>query len=505
MNDMKLAVLLFVTWCLVSPVHGGEPHVMNHENVLGTSLEIRVWCESASVATRAEEAVLAEIDRMARIVSTYDSTSEFSRWQSAGRFQELSPELTHLLRSCDQWRERTDGAFHPGVERVSKIWRAAEMAKSLPDQSELETAVRRLKEAPWRWNGAKVEPQPDYPVTFNAIAKGAIVDAASLVAMKVPGVDAVSVAVGGDLRCLGDRSHKISIPSPRPELTRGAIIEQFEINNQGVATSSGAYRGFTIEGKRYSHLIDPRNGQPVDHVLSATVVAPTTEQADVLATACSVLTVQQSLDLVASLDHVECLLVDRDGKRHFSPGWNGLSRSEPTSLLCGDDEKAEPWNGGFELKLDLEINQPDGGRRYKRPYVAVWVEDREGYPVKTLILWVQSTGKGPRWIPDLKRWYRSDRVRKESEETDLVELVSEATRKPGKYSTVWKGQDNRGKLVAPGEYTVYIESAREHGTYQLSRKKVTIGKEPFAEEFESNVEIKAAKFEYRLSTPAAKN
>ena len=505
MNEMKLAILLFVTWCSVSPAPGSEPYVMHHENVLGTSLEIRVWSGSAKVAASAEEAVLAEIDRMARIVSTYDSTSEFSRWQSAGKLQKLSPELTRLLRSCDQWRERTDGAFHPGVERISRIWRAAETAKCLPDQLELDAAVLRLREAPWKWNGTEVEPKTDYPLTFNAIAKGAIVDAASLVAMKVPGVDAISGAVGGDLRCLGDLSQMVSIPSPRPELTGGAIIEQFEITNQAVATSSGAYRGFTIDGKRYSHLIDPRNGRPVDHMLSATVVAPTTEQADVLATACSVLTVQQSLDLIASLEHVECVLVDREGKRHFSPGWTGLSQSEPTSQLCGDDETIEPWNGGFELKVDLEINQPDEGRRYKRPYVAVWIEDRDGYPVKTLILWVQSTGKGPRWIPDLKRWYRSDRVRKLAEETDLVELVSEATRKPGKHSVVWKGKDNTGKLVAPGDYTVYVEAAREHGTYQLLRKKVTIGKKPFAEEFDSNVEIKAAKIEYRQSPPAAKN
>ena len=505
MNETKLAVLLFVTCYSVSPAHGGEPFVMHHENVLGTSLEIRVWSESAKVAAVVEEAVLAEIDRMARIVSTYDSTSEFSRWQSAGRLQKLSTELTRLLRSCDQWRERTGGAFHPGVERISRIWRAAEKAKCLPDQLELDTAVLRLRETPWQWNGLEVEPKTDYPVTFNAIAKGAIVDAASLVAMEVPGVDAISVAVGGDLRCLGDVSHTVSIPSPRPELTRGAIIEQVEITNQAVATSSGAYRGFTIEGKRYSHLIDPRNGRPVDHVLSATVVASTAEQADVLATACSVLTIQQSLDLVAALDHVECFLVDREGKRHSSPGWTGLSHSEPLSELCGDGEKTEPWNGGFELTVDLEINQPEEGRRYRRPYVAVWVEDREGYPVKTLILWVQSTGKGPRWIPDLKRWYRSDRVRKQAEETDLVELVSEATRKPGKHSVVWKGKDNTGKLLAPGEYTVYVEAAREHGTYQLLRKKVTIGKKPFAEEFESNVEIKAAKIEYRQSPPAAKN
>ena len=134
----------------------------------------------------------------------------------------------------------------------------------------------------------------------------------------------------------------------------------------------------------------------------------------------------------------------------------------------------------------------------------MWVEDKDGVQVKTLLLWVQSTGKGPRWIPDLKRWHRGDRTRKASEGTDLVELVSEATRKAGQYSLVWNGTDNNGKLVSPGKYTVYIEAAREHGTYQLMQKNVSIGDKPFSEKFEGNVEIKAASIDYRLTPPAGK-
>ncbi len=123
--------------------------------------------------------------------------------------------------------------------------------------------------------------------------------------------------------------------------------------------------------------------------------------------------------------------------------------------------------------------------------------------MKTLVLWVQSTGPGPRWIPDLKRWYRSDRLRKLADDTDLVETISEATRKPGQYSVTWDGRDDGGKLVKPGKYTVYVEAAREHGTYQISKKLVTFGDKPFQETFESNQEIKAASIEYRKPKPAA--
>ena len=478
---------------------GDEPFRLHHENVLGTSFELRVWAPSPEIAATAEETALTEIERMARIVSTYDPHSELLQWQAEGQPKKLSAELTGLLRSCDLWRVRTNGAFHPGVERISRLWKVAEANQLLPDEAMLAEAVGMLRDAPWEWSDSMVTPRSDYPVTFNAIAKGLIVDAACQAVKKIPGVQAVTVAVGGDLRCAGDVQQSVSIPSPRPERTGGAELDRIRVMNRAVATSSASYRGFTIQNKRYSHLIDPRTGQPVDHLLSATVVAKSAEEADVLATSCSVMSIEESLQLIQTLHDVECLLVDRDGVRHQSPGWLTLAQADgakPQEKAAVAKEPG-PWNGGFELKFDLEINQSNEGRRYRRPYVAAWVEDKDGVQVKTLLLWVQSTGRGPRWIPDLKRWYRSDRPRKAAEGTDLVELISEATRKPGEYSVIWKGTDNNDKLVAPGEYTVYIEAVREHGTYQIMQKKVTFGTKPFSEKLDGNAEIKAASIEYR--------
>ena len=99
----------------------------------------------------------------------------------------------------------------------------------------------------------------------------------------------------------------------------------------------------------------------------------------------------------------------------------------------------------------------------KRPYVAAWVEDADGFPVKTLLLWVQKDGPGPRWIPDLKRWHRADRLRKLAEDSDLVQTISEATRQPGSHAVTWDGTDNGGLPLPPGDYVLCLEAAREHG------------------------------------------
>jgi FAD:protein FMN transferase len=76
-----------------------------HDNVMGTSLELRVLAESAEAAACAEDRVLGEIDRLSRVFSGYDKTSEFSRWQATVEGSvKLSPQLFELLSACDHWR-----------------------------------------------------------------------------------------------------------------------------------------------------------------------------------------------------------------------------------------------------------------------------------------------------------------------------------------------------------------------------------------------------------------
>jgi hypothetical protein len=84
-----------------------------------------------------------------------------------------------------------------------------------------------------------------------------------------------------------------------------------------------------------------------------------------------------------------------------------------------------------------------------------------------------------------------------AENSDLTSSVSSATRPPGKYTLKWDGKDNHGKLVAPGKYTVFIEVAREHGTYQLMRQEVEC--KGAAQQFTltGNAEVTAASLDYR--------
>jgi hypothetical protein len=162
-----------------------------------------------------------------------------------------------------------------------------------------------------------------------------------------------------------------------------------------------------------------------------------------------------------------------------------------TNLVSSLAAKAvAKWDAKMELEVAFEINRPGSGGRYQRPYVAVWLEDAKGLPVRTLSLWYQ-TGKGNRWLPDLKRWFNAN------DGSDLAATLSGPTREPGAYKLVWDGKNDKKTLVDQGEYFICIEAAREHGTYQLIRERLEFAGTPFAKTFTGNEEIKGASVAYR--------
>ena len=157
----------------------------------------------------------------------------------------------------------------------------------------------------------------------------------------------------------------------------------------------------------------------------------------------------------------------------------------PTSHLDSGFSNVSFCREGFEL-AHLSGNA-------RRPYLAVWIEDKDKFPVRTVSLWYQK----PRWLPDLKAWNRGDRLRAMAEGNEIASSISSATRPPGKYSLKWDGKDNAGKLVKPGKYTVCIEAVREHGTYQLIRQEMEFNETPKQIQLPGNTEIASASLDYR--------
>ncbi|MCX6630213.1 MAG: DUF2271 domain-containing protein, partial [Candidatus Solibacter sp.] len=456
-----------------------------------------------------EAAALAEIDRQSKILSAYDPQSEFSQWmRTSGQAVKVSPELFEVLGLFDQWRERTGGALDASAEAVGRVWKTAAAAKRLPTAPELAAAVAAVRQRHWRLDAAarKATHLSDTPLALNSFAKSYIAGYAADAVLAAGSVTGVVVNIGGDIVVRGAWTEPVNIADPLADAENSAPIAQLVVRDRAVATSGNYRRGVRIGDRFYSHIVDPRTGQPVDHVISSTVVAADAAEAGALATAFCVLTPEESRRLAAGMPGVEYLLVERNGNRLESAGWRALETpqlgmapgfapgfaAKPAPAAAADQVgPSGAWDASFELTINLELARLDG-MRARRPYVAAWIEDKDKLPVRTIGLWFDKA----RWLPELRAWNRDDRMRAMAEGNDITASVSSATRPPGKYSLKWDGKDNAGKPVRAGKYTVCIEVTREHGTYQVMRQEMDFTGVPRQVQLPPNEEVAGASIDY---------
>jgi FAD:protein FMN transferase len=504
----SISIFVFATLSLVNLYAGGHkypepksrPHlyISHYENVLGTSLEIKISASSKQEATNAENAALNEISRLAKILSGYDTASEFSRWLITSRTPvRVSHELFEVLGLFDQWRLRTGGALDASAAVINTLWKQAAARRQIPTNEELAEAVSEVKQVHWQLDtlAQTATHLSRAPLMLNSFAKSYIIRRAADAALAAGKLSAIVVNIGGDMVVSGNVNERVLITDPKADAENETPMDQLMINNKAVATSGNYRRGELIAGHWYSHIVDPRTGMPSDNIISATVVAKDATDAGALATAFNVMSVSESKKLAATIPGVEYLIVTAQGKRVASPGWGSLE-SPVNSSAANDETKASKgslpkgWNNDFELDINLEISLPAQGFA-KRPYVAVWVEDENHYPVRTISVWHGSD----RYMQELKSWFLKYRSQYNADK-NFNSSVSSATRSPGKYTLKWDGKDDQGNFVKPGKYVVKIEASREHGTYQLMRQEIECNDQPKQISLAGNVEIGSASLDY---------
>ena len=474
-----------------------QPHlyVSQFENVLGTSMELKISAISETDADIAKNTVMHEISRMTKILSAYDPNSEFSNWfKTHGEPVHISKELFEVLNLFDQWKLRTSGALDASAEVVSKLWKDAAKQQRIPTNEELTNAVAEVKQSHWKLDAAAQTAThlTHSPLMLNSFVKSYIIKEATNVAMKAGKLKAIVVNIGGDIVIAGDINETVRISNPRADAENETPIDQVMISNKAIATSGNYRRGEMINGRWYSHIVDPRTGQPADNIISATVIASNATDAGALATAFNVMTPSESIKLAATIPGAEYLIITKNGERNASPGWSSLETKLPVTK---DEKNKGGWQKDFELIVNLEINLQKAGGPVKRPYVAVWVEDENHSAIRTISVWHGSN----RYINELKSWYLKYRGQYTTD-NNFSGSVSSATRSAGKYSVKWDGKDDKGEFVKPGKYIIKIEASREHGTYQLMRQEIVCDETPKKIDLAGNVEIASASLDYRKKT-----
>jgi thiamine biosynthesis lipoprotein ApbE len=483
-----------------------QMYAFQHEDVLGTSLDLKFAATSRAQAERAEAAVLKEIARESSILSSWDPQSEFSRWTRTHNVAvPVSNELFEVLGLYDQWRERTQGALNASAGTVIDTWKNAAKQGRTPSNPELTAAVAKASETQWLLDAAHQTAihTGDASLVLASFTKSYIIDHAAAAAMH-EGVTSAVINIGGDIAVRGALVEPVGIADPRSDAENSDPISEVRLHNLAIATSGDYRRGLDINGHHYSHIVDPRTGMPAEDVISSTVVAPKPADAGALATAFSILSPEESAKLAASMPGVQYLLVKKNGERIESRGWGSLeSPAKPVTQIAAVTKPVAPrlgaapavaagapWDASMELSINFDL-APIGGTT-KRPFVAAWIEDADHFQVRTLGVWYHED----RWVTEMKAWFRSDRLRAMAEGKEIFRSISAATRPPGKYSFKWDGKDNDGKVVKAGKYYVNLEVVREHGTYQLMKQEMDLAGTPKVVNFPANTEVVASSFDY---------
>jgi thiamine biosynthesis lipoprotein ApbE len=215
-----------------------------HENVLGTSLELRVRADTEEAARSAEARALGDIDRLAAVFSGYDAASEIRRWQATiDRPTNVSAELFELLRASDRWRERSGGAFDPRVQALTELWSRCARLDRLPTADEQATARALMARPAWRLDAAAgtAEHLTACPLSLNSIAKGYIIGRACDVALdRERGVRGVLLNIGGDVRVVGDIARTVGVAPPVGDSETADPLAVVEVRDRSVATSGNS-------------------------------------------------------------------------------------------------------------------------------------------------------------------------------------------------------------------------------------------------------------------------
>ncbi|WP_159094783.1 DUF2271 domain-containing protein [Stenotrophomonas sp. ESTM1D_MKCIP4_1] len=458
----QFPLLLMVACIMLGGLHASTAAAaaLHRDDVLGTSLDLRIDAPAAQVAA-GERAALAEIERLDSVLSRWREDSELSRFNGSTGPQDLSPDLRAVLGLCEHWRVRTEGLFSCRLGTMAARWRQAQASGTLPAREELRTLASAAAAAEFSLERDQRVTRPAAIVfDVDALAKGYIIDrAVDAARAAAPAAIAIALDIGGDARHWqasgAGQPWQVGVADARAPRDNRPALATVALRSQAIAASGHATRGYTVGRRQYSHLLDPWSGWPMQFAPSATVVATDASSADALATALSVMPIRAGLQLADATAGAAALILSDTGTAFASQRW-------PALLAAADGQAMAPE----QRVIDYQVPALDS-ERYHAPYLALWIAREDGSPVRQLLV----LGERSRYLQDLPQWWR----RYGRDDLPAIQGIARPTRMPGRYSVAWDGRDDRGQGVPPGTYQLQVEAARQGGGHEFLSLPITTG------------------------------
>ena len=313
-----------------------QREVLIDGNTMGTTYHIKVVAGYFDRISDLKEKIDRRLKEINDSMSVYEVSSEISRFNSIKNTDErfaISRDFFNVIKTAENLYHLTNGAWDGTIKPLVDLWGfgSPSVQKKIPEKEDIDRLLADVG-----FNHIEIsdsrhirKKKSSLSLDLNSIAKGYAVDRIAAV-IRESGSEDFLVEVGGEVYASGTKKGRqlwrVGINRPLKNASANQVYRVVTLQNTALATS-GDYRNFfEIEGRRYSHVLDPRTGDPVrNSVVSASVMAETCTFADGLATALMVMGADKGLELVERLDNVEALIViqQTDGRLvdYFSNGF----------------------------------------------------------------------------------------------------------------------------------------------------------------------------------------
>lgn len=286
----KCAALRHTKFCLLPSVLclliacGKEPLYQEQGYVFGTLVEVSVYGEEEARAKQAVASVMQEFQRLHNLLHAWQPSalSELNDAIARGESRDVEPELAAILKDAAQLSAQSDGLFNPAIGGMVQLWgfHADELKPTLPDGKQLAALVAAHPQmsdlvflsssSGGKWESVRSSNKA-VQLDLGGYAKGYALDRAAAL-LKQQGIRNALINIGGNVLATGqhgERAWRVGIQHPRAP----GPIATLELHDGEAIGTSGDYQHYFMLGdKRFSHLLDPRTGQPVQGVQAVTVL-----------------------------------------------------------------------------------------------------------------------------------------------------------------------------------------------------------------------------------------
>ncbi|MEB3346678.1 FAD:protein FMN transferase [Aquimarina gracilis] len=291
--------------------------------LMGSRFDITVVAQDSVNANQHIDTAISEISRIEKLISSWDPNSQTSKInRNAGVTPvKVNQELFDLIDRSLKLSSLTDGAFDVSYASMDRIWKFDGSMSKIPTDKEIKASITKVGYQNIildKKNRTVFLKLPGMKIGFGAIGKGYAADKAKDLLIKNKVVAGI-INASGDMNTWGKQPNgedwKVAITNP---LNKAQAFGLLPIHNGAVVTSGDYEKYVSFNGKRYTHIIDPRTGYPSTGIVSVTVFAPKAELADALATSIFVMGKDVGISRINQLPKIECIIIDDQGNIHTS-------------------------------------------------------------------------------------------------------------------------------------------------------------------------------------------